>query len=77
MPHVHIKHFPFELDASARSELVAELTAAVAKAFRCTPDVVSIAHEPVPATEWQDKVYIPEISDRPDRLLKAPNYSVA
>jgi 4-oxalocrotonate tautomerase len=40
----------------------------------CDESVVSIAVEPVLPEEWNTKVYIPEIVDRKNTLIKTPDY---
>jgi 4-oxalocrotonate tautomerase len=75
MPHVHISHFPKELDDERRAALVAALTDAVAGAFETDKGAVSIALEPVDASVWKRRVYDPEITGRSELLVKAPSYA--
>lgn len=74
VPHISIKHFPYDLDADQRSHLVAAITNAVKSAFSCDDDVVSIAIEPVAQESWNELVYVPEIANARGTLVKAPNY---
>ncbi|MGW2185070.1 tautomerase family protein [Streptomyces sp. NPDC001667] len=74
MPHINLKHFPAPLTEEQRGELVADLTAAVRKAFGCDEGVISIALEPVAEADWDERVYAPEIVGRKDLLHKTPNY---
>jgi 4-oxalocrotonate tautomerase len=74
MPHVNIKHWPAPLTDEERAQLVTSIAGAVATAFRCDEGVVSIALEPVPQADWTDRVYVPEVVDRKDLLVKTPNY---
>jgi amino acid adenylation domain-containing protein len=74
MSHINIKHFPVALPEQQQRELVAAVTAAVRKAFRCEEDVISIALEPVEKDVWNDRVYLSEIVNREELLLKAPRY---
>jgi len=74
MPHVNIKYFPVPLEAEQRSGLVAAVTAAVRDAFGCDEGVVSIALEPVEASQWTERVYTPEIVGRGHLLCKTPDY---
>jgi len=74
MPHVNIKYFPVPLTETQASALLTAVTAAVTGAFGVSEDVVSIALEPVPAEDWRERVYVPEIQGRADLLRKPPNY---
>lgn len=74
MPHVNIKHFPAPLSEEQRTALVVAVTDAVRSAFGCDEGVVSIALESVEADAWHEHVYLPEIVDRNELLLKSPNY---
>lgn len=74
MPHVNIKTFPASLTTEQRTELADAVTTAIMKAFGCPDRVVSIAVETVAAEDWTDRVYQPEVLDRPDTLIKTPNY---
>ncbi|MET9061018.1 tautomerase family protein [Streptomyces antibioticus] len=74
MPHVTVRHFPKDLDAGRRAALVTAVTDAVTAAFDVEEGAVSIALEPVPAEDWQERVYAPEITGRADLLVKHPAY---
>jgi amino acid adenylation domain-containing protein len=74
MPHVNIKHFPVSLTDEQQAELIASVTSAVQRAFRCDEEVISIALEPVDADAWHEQVYVPEIVNRKELLRKQPNY---
>ncbi|MFE7461951.1 amino acid adenylation domain-containing protein [Streptomyces sp. NPDC057554] len=74
VPHVNIKHFPVPLSEDQQSELVAAVTRAVTSAFRCDEGAISVALEPVEKEVWNERVYIPEIVQRKNLLLKTPNY---
>jgi thioesterase domain-containing protein/phenylpyruvate tautomerase PptA (4-oxalocrotonate tautomerase family) len=74
VPHVNIKHFPVALDEERQADLVAAVTDAVKSIFECDEKVISIALEPIDQDRWNDLVYIPEIVNRSDLLLKSPRY---
>jgi phenylpyruvate tautomerase PptA (4-oxalocrotonate tautomerase family) len=74
MPHVNIKHFPVSMSQEQQAELVAAITQAVTRAFKCDEGVISISLEPVEKEVWNERVYIPEIVKRKDLLRKTPNY---
>lgn len=74
MPHVNVKHFPVDLTPEQRASFVSAVTDAVRGTFGVDESVVSIALEPVPAENWTEQVYVPEIVNRKDLLVKSPNY---
>lgn len=74
MPHVNIKHFPTLMPDELRSELINSIVGAVTRAFGCNEKVVSISIESVPATQWQDEVFEPEIMAKREFLAKIPRY---
>ncbi|MEU5362406.1 amino acid adenylation domain-containing protein [Streptomyces sp. NPDC005925] len=74
VPHINIKHFPVALSEERQSELLTALTSAVREAFACEEKVISIALEPVEQEAWNEQVYIPEIVNRKELLLKTPDY---
>ncbi|AWK10724.1 hypothetical protein SSP531S_51780 [Streptomyces spongiicola] len=74
MPHVNIKHFPTPVGEEQSARLVAAITAALTENLGCTEDAVSIALEPVDPSEWNERVYRPEVVERRALLHKQPNY---
>ncbi|MES5821046.1 amino acid adenylation domain-containing protein [Streptomyces sp. RG80] len=74
VPHVNIKHFPNNLEADQVTALVEAITSAVRTAFAVDEGAVSIALEPVAQDVWNERVYLPEIANGGDNLVKAPNY---
>ncbi|MGJ7905990.1 tautomerase family protein [Actinopolyspora sp. H202] len=74
MPHVTIKHFPRNFTYQEQQRLAAEITALVLENFDTHEDAVSIALEPVEKPEWHEKVVVPEVTERAELLIKAPNY---
>jgi len=73
MPHVNIKHFP-SLSNEQHADLAKSITDAISRIIGCDEDVISIAVEPINSSEWNQKVYIPEIINRKETLIKKPNY---
>jgi 4-oxalocrotonate tautomerase len=73
MPHINIKHFP-SLTEEQHSALAESITKVITNVVGCDESVVSIAVEPVLPEEWNTKVYIPEIVDRKNTLIKTPDY---
>jgi|TARA_B110000881_G_C18314408_1_gene383555 4-oxalocrotonate tautomerase len=73
MPHVNIKHFP-SLSEEQHVALSTAITNAVTQVIGCDEGVISIAVEPVAPEQWQEQVYVPEIINRKETLIKTPNY---
>ncbi|MEU3609675.1 tautomerase family protein [Streptomyces sp. NPDC035033] len=74
MPHVNIKYFPTPVGEEQSARLVAAITAALTENLGCGEDAVSIALEPVDPSEWNERVYLPEVVERRELLHKLPNY---
>ncbi len=73
MPHINIKHFP-SLSEEQYIALAKSITAAITDVVGCDESVVSIAVEPVEPEVWNEEVYIPEIAERKETLIKIPDY---
>ena len=73
MPHINIKHFP-SLTEEQHVALAKSITEAITEVIGCDEGVVSIAVEPIAPEVWNEQVYIPEIVERKDTLIKTPNY---
>lgn len=73
MPHVNIKHFP-SLTNEQHAALSQSITDAISRIIGCDKGVISIAVEPVEANIWNEKVYVPEIINRQETLIKKPDY---
>jgi 4-oxalocrotonate tautomerase len=73
MPHINIKHFP-SLSEEQHIALAKSITTAITDVVGCDESVVSIAVEPVEPDLWNEKVYLPEIVERKDTLIKIPDY---
>ncbi len=74
MPHVTIKHFPKDFADEQKRQLAEAITRVVTEHFGTYDGSVSIALEPVPAHDWTERVYEPEIVGRQQSLIKEPNY---
>lgn len=73
MPHINIKHFP-SLTEEQHVALAKSITVAITEVIGCDEGVVSIAVEPIASEVWNEQVYIPEIVERKETLIKIPNY---
>ena len=74
MPHVVVKLYPgrSEEQKQALADAIARDVVAIAA---CEEKTVSVAFEEVDPAEWPEKVYRPEILERPDSLYKQPGYN--
>ena len=74
MPHVIVKLLPdrTEQQKAAPAEDIIEV---VRRNTGASNELVSIAIEEVPADEWMENVYRPEIPPAMDRLYKKPSYA--
>jgi 4-oxalocrotonate tautomerase len=74
MPHIIVK-----LYAGRSEQQKAEIAEAVAQAVMASAGSaersVSVAIEDVAPEDWADKVYKPDILDKPDQLYKKPGYT--
>ncbi|MDJ0722655.1 MAG: tautomerase family protein [Desulfobacterales bacterium] len=73
MPHVSVKLYPGR-SRTELEQLAADITRAVVTHTGCAERSVSIAVEEVLPEEWTQEVYIPEILEKADQLLKKPGY---
>lgn len=73
MPHVIVKLWPGK-SARQKAALTRDIVEAVTRDLAYGEESVSVAFEEVPADEWMDRVYGPDISDRWDKLTKKPGY---
>ncbi len=73
MPHVIVKLYPGKSEEQ-KKKLAEAITQDVMKAFRYGEESVSVSMEEVSAKDWVEKVYKPEILDKPKNLYKKPGY---
>lgn len=74
MPHVSIKHFPFELTLKERKDLADAISSSIQSTLQCSEDVISVSMEEVAPQNWAADVYQPEIAAKRKYLIKQPNY---
>ncbi|KPI26322.1 4-oxalocrotonate tautomerase [Actinobacteria bacterium OK074] len=74
MPHVTVKHFPYDLTGAQKAELAAELTRTITRFFAVDEGAVSVAVEPVPEADWNDRVVAVDLVARDHLLVKRPTY---
>lgn len=75
MPHVIVKLWPGK--SERQKTLLAEaITKNVMDILHYGDDSVSVAIEEVEPHKWADKVYKPEIQNKPEKLYKKPGYDL-
>ena len=75
MPHVIVKLWPGKSEKQ-KARLAELITKAVMDVLGYGEESVSVALEEVEAQDWAEKVYKPDIVDRPEQLYKKPGYTM-
>jgi 4-oxalocrotonate tautomerase len=75
MPHVIVKLWPCKSEQQ-KARLAGAITKAVTEVLHYGDDSVSVAMEEVRAADWAEKVYQPEIVNKPKTLYKKPGYTM-
>lgn len=75
MPHIIVKLWPGK-SKQQKSKLAEAIIGSVTSVLGYGDDSVSVAFEEVPAAEWAEKVYRPDIVGKPEQLFKKPGYSM-
>jgi 4-oxalocrotonate tautomerase len=73
MPHVIVK-LAAGRSRHQKEEIAAQVTKAIMSAAKVSEDAVSVSIEDHALSDWTEKVYKPEIVDKPDTLFKKPGY---
>ena len=73
MPHVIVKLWPGKTEQQ-KSRLTDAIVRNVCDALGYGPDSVSVGFEEVSASDWDDKVFGPDIAAKWDALTKKPGY---
>jgi 4-oxalocrotonate tautomerase len=74
MPHVIVKLLPGKSE-SQKSQLAEQLVKDVVAIAKCDEGSVSVAIEEIQPADWAEKVYRPDILNRPEKLYKKPGYN--
>lgn len=74
MPHVIVKMYAGRSDRE-KNELTAKIIDAVKQTLGYGDDAVSVGIEDVAPADWAEKVYRPDIADKPETLFKKPGYN--
>ena len=73
MPHIIVKLYPGRSQAQIE-QLAVDITQAVVNHTGCAERSVSVAVEEVAPEKWTEDVYIPEIMEKANQLIKKPGY---
>lgn len=73
MPHIIVKLWPGDSD-DQKNKLAEKITESVKDVLGLDQQFVSVSFEEVLPAEWVEKVYKPDIEDKPDQLYKKPGY---
>jgi 4-oxalocrotonate tautomerase len=73
MPHVIVKLWPGKSEQQ-KTRLAQAITKDVMTVLHYGDESVSVAIEEVDADEWAEKVYHPDIEQKPEALYKKPGY---
>ena len=74
MPHVIVKMYAGQA-VSQKKALAEEITRAVSKTLGYGDEAISVSIEDVAPKDWAEKVYRPDIADKPEQLYKKPGYN--
>ena len=75
MPHVIVKLWPGKSEQQ-KTQLAEEIVKDVMKVLNYGEESVSVAIEEVPAQDWSEKVYEPDIVNNSEKLYKKPGYTM-
>ena len=74
MPHVTVKLLAGRSEQQ-KTRLAEKIVKDVVAIARCDEQSVSVAIEEIQPEDWAEKVYRPEILNRPEKLYKKPGYN--
>ena len=75
MPHVIVKLWPGKSEQQ-KTQLAEEIVKDVMSVLNYGEESVSVAMEEVPAKDWAEKVYEPDIVNNSEKLYKKPGYTM-
>jgi 4-oxalocrotonate tautomerase len=76
MPHVIVKLWPGKSERQ-KTRLAEAIARDMMDVLGYGEESVSVAMEEVKAEEWAEKVYKPDIMNKPDQLYKKPGYDLS
>jgi 4-oxalocrotonate tautomerase len=75
MPHISVKMYPGRSEKE-KAELAEAIAQDVVDIIGAGRGSISVAVEEISPQEWKEKVYEPEIIEKPDKLYIKPGYSM-
>ena len=75
MPYVIVKLWPGKSEQQ-KTRLAKEIVKDVMSVLNYGEESVSVAMEEVPAKDWAEKVYEPDIVNNSEKLYKKPGYTM-
>lgn len=75
MPHVIVKLWPGKSEQQ-KQRLADAISKDVMTILGYSEESVSVTIEEISSSEWAEKVYRPDIVDKPDQIYKEPGYSM-
>ena len=76
MPHVIVKLWPGQTEQQ-KQQLAERITQDVMDVLQYGDESVSVAFEEISAKDWAEKVYKPDILNKPEQLYKKPGYDLS
>ena len=74
MPHVIVKLYPGRSEQQ-KSHPTREIVSDEVAIAKCGEESVSVAIEEIKSEDWAEKVYKPDILEKPEKLYKKPGYN--
>jgi 4-oxalocrotonate tautomerase len=75
MPHVIVKLWPGKSEQQ-KKKLADAIAKGVMDILHYGPESVSVAMEEIRSRHWADKVFKPDIQQKPNQLYKKPGYGL-
>jgi 4-oxalocrotonate tautomerase len=75
MPHVIVKLYPGRSEQQ-KIRLAEQMVKDVVTIIKCGEESVSVAIEEIKPEDWAEKVYKPDIVNKPGTLYKKPGYQM-
>ena len=76
MPHVVVKLWPGQTEQQ-KQQLADRITKVVMDVLHYGDESVSVAFEEISAKDWAEKVFKPDILNKPEQLYKKPGYDLS
>ena len=67
MPYIAIKSFP--KDEETKKRVAERINQVILEEVGCAPQAVTISYEEISPEEWKEKVVIPEIKPKADKMM--------